>query len=518
MALLIAVLLALPGLVWARGYQTYTHVESGLLYWGLGVQAIIRASSFRLVPYAIMTCCVIWLLYRRTYAVVPQPLSSVVVYLVHCGLILVLFWPESVVRFLLGPTSLPGLVVSVDEGAVFSYVARQNSEPNDDASTMRLAGVNITPSGAPVPRALDLLLQITTEAPRRLGERINADMDRPLAHLGAMAALLTQPLTSDASRYALTEFTDQCYKKAVADMTNDATVTSETTWQERLPWSAEMAPYMAKEVRLGPAGGVSDTLLGLSGAVTCNQIYTELERAVLRDLAGEQTGGGSSKRSIYQTELGIPAQDSARFVIAQEIHKKMKRFVQPPDLTTGAAAARGAATGAATGAVRGAGKGGWLGSFFGATVGAVTGAVTTDTKPTDTDDDLNFIRPALFLIQWMPYITGLLSAVVLTFFPFVVLWSLFPGQHVRPLMYYVLILFFVHSTPLWWAIADATSSMVPGIDKSHAAGAIFAEVGEVFQGWDVSAAAGALAILLVPVIQAVVMFGTWRAIGSTWRG
>ena len=517
MALLVVVLLGLPGLVWAQGYQTYSHVESGLLYWGLGVQAIIRESSFRLLPYTIMTGCVTWLLYRRTYAVAPQPLSSVVVYLIHCGLILLLFWPESVARFLLGPASLPGLVVSVDEGSVFSYVARQNGEPNDDASTMRLAGVNITPSGAPVPRALDLLLQITTEAPRRLGERINADMARPLAHLGAMAALLTQPLTSDASRYALTEFTDQCYRGAVADMTNDATVASETTWQERLPWSAEMAPYMAKEVGLGSADGVSDRLLGLSGKVTCGQIYTALENAVLSDLTGEPTSGGSTKRKVYWDELGIPALDSARFVIAQELHKAMKRFVQPPDLTTGYAAApvvKGAATGAAQGAVRG----GWVGSLFGAVAGAALGVVEVEEDEETATGALNFMGLALFLIQWMPYIAGLLSAVVLAFFPFVVLWSLFPGQHVRPLASYVLILFFVHSTPLWWAIADALSSAAANIDQPHAAGAIFTSAGEVSQGWNTSTAAGVLAVILVPLVQAVVMFGTWRLIGSTWRG
>lgn len=515
MALLVAVLLALPGFVWAQGYQTYSHVESGLLYWGLGAQAIIRASSFRLLPYAIMMCCVIWLLYRRTYTVVPQPLAGVVVYLIHCGLILVLFWPESVVRFLLGPASFPGLVVSVDEGSVFSYVARQNGEPNDDASTMRLAGVNITPSGAPVPRALDLLLQITTEAPRRLGERINADISRPLAHLGAMTALLTQPLTSDASRYALTEFTDQCYAEAVADMTNDATVTSETTWQERLPWSAEMAPYMTKEVRLGPAGSVSDKLLGLSGKVACGQIYTALENAVLADLTGEPTSGGSTKRKMYWDELRIPALDSARFVITQELHKAMKRFVQPPDLTTGYAAApvvKGAATGAAQGAVRG----GWVGSIFGAAVGAMLGVVEEDEET--ATGALNFMGLALFLIQWMPYITGLLSAVVLAFFPFVVLWSLFPGQHVRPLISYALMLFFVHSTPLWWAIADALSSVAAKIDQPHAAGAIFESAGEVSQGWNTSAAVGVLAVILVPVVQAVMMFGTWRVISGTWRG
>ena len=506
----VALLLVLPAAAWAQGgYQTYSHVESGFLYWGLGAQAILRASSLRHVPYAIITFCTIWLLYRRTYAAMPQPLSSVVVYLIHCALVLVLFWPEAIYRFFGGVTAIPGLVVTAHEGSVFSYVARTSGAANDDASTMRLAGVNLTPGGAPVPRALDLLLRMATETPRRLGERINAEMDRPLSHLGAMEALLTQPMTSDASRYALTEYTDQCYKDAVADMTNDATITSETTWQERLPWSPEMAPYMARQVRLGPVGGVSDALLGLAGVVSCNQIYIALERAVLRDLAGERTGGGSNMQSIYLNELGIPQLDSARFVISQELSKEMGKFVEPPNLTAGYAAAT-----VTKGAVKGAAQGkGWLGSLW----GALTGAATEGVEQAATGA-VNFMRPALFLIWWMPYITGLLSAVVLTFFPFVILWALFPGQHIRPLMNYMLMLFFVHSTPLWWAIADAASSMAAGIGTPHAAGAIFQSVGELFRGMGAGVVVGVLAILLVPAIQAVMLFGTWRAIGSIWRG
>ena len=267
-------------------------------------------------------------------------------YLIHAALILVLFWPEASYRFFGGVTALPGLVVSVDEGSVFSYVARENGETNDTAATMRLAGVNLTPSGAPVPRALDLMLTIATEAPRRLGERINADMDRPLAHLGAMQALLSQPLESDAARYALTEFHESCYRDAVADMTEDATVTSETTWQERLPWSAEMAPYLAKRVHLDPAGGPSDVLLGLSGTVQCVQIWNALQATVSADLNGEATGGGSTKINVYLNELGIPAQDTVRFVIGQELHKMMERFVEAPGLTGAYATVAGAKAGA----------------------------------------------------------------------------------------------------------------------------------------------------------------------------
>ena len=342
---LIALVMLLPSAVRAAPYQAYSHVETGFLYWGLGAQAVMRASSFRLLPYAVILVCAVWLVYRRLYAAQVQPLVSVFVYLIHAALILVLFWPEASYRFFGGVTALPGLVVSVDEGSVFSYVARENGETNDTAATMRLAGVNLTPSGAPVPRALDLMLTIATEAPRRLGERINADMDRPLAHLGAMQALLSQPLESDAARYALSEFHESCYKDAVADMTEDATVTSETTWQERLPWSPEMAPYLAKRVHLDPAGGPSDVLLGLSGTVQCVQIWNALQATVSADLNGEATGGGSTKINVYLDELGIPAQDTVRFVIGQELHKMMERFVEAPSLTGAYATVAGAKAG-----------------------------------------------------------------------------------------------------------------------------------------------------------------------------
>ena len=514
MVTLIGFLILLPVSLWAAPYQAYSHVETGFLYWGLGAQAVIRASSFRLLPYAVIMACAIWLVYRRLYAAQVQPLASVFVYLIHGALILVLFWPEASYRFFGGVTALPGLVVSVDEGSVFSYVARENGEPDDTAATMRLAGVDLTPSGAPVPRALDLMLTIATEAPRRLGERINADMDRPLAHLGAMQALLSQPLTSDASRYALTEFHESCYRDAVADMTEDATVTSETTWQERLPWSPEMAPYLAKRVHLDPAGGPSDALLGLSGTVQCVQIWNALQATVSADLNGEATGGGSTKISVYLDELGIPAQDTVRFVIGQELHKMMERFVEAQDLTTAYAATAGAKAAAnAASRVAGSKSKTWWGKMSAALFGTAAEGVEEVASGV-----LAFMRPALFLIWWMPYITGLLSAVVLAFFPFVVLWSLFPGQHVKPLVNYFLMLFFVHSTPLWWSIADAASAMAGDIGSPHAAGWIFESAGEFLRGHAAAVVVGVLAILLVPVIQAVVMFGTWRAIGGIWRG
>ena len=98
-----------------------------------------------------------------------------------------------------------------------------------------------------------------------------------------------------------------------------------------------------------------------------------------------------------------------------------------------------------------------------------------------------------------------------------VLWSLFPGQHFKPLVNWALLLLFVHSTPLWWAIADAASRRAAGAGRTYAAGAIFRGVAEPLEAAAAGAVVGALAILLVPILHALVMFGTWRAIGGIWR-
>ena len=194
----------------------------------------------------------------------------------------------------------------------------------------------------------------------------------------------------------------------------------------------------------------------------------------------------------------------------------MERFVEAPSLTGAYTTVAGAKAGAAM-AQEVAGSGGGNKGIWQRVGSALFGTAAEAVEDT-ANGILGFMRPALFLIWWMPYITGLLSAVVLTFFPFVVLWSLFPGQHVKPLVNYFLMLFFVHSTPLWWSIADAASTMAGDIGSPHAAGWIFESVGEFFRGHAAAVVVGVLAILLVPVIQAVVMFGTWRAIGGIWRG
>ena len=61
-------ILCLPAVALAQvsvQYQTLTLVESAYLYSGLALQSILRLSSLRQLPQAIMACGVVWLLYRR---------------------------------------------------------------------------------------------------------------------------------------------------------------------------------------------------------------------------------------------------------------------------------------------------------------------------------------------------------------------------------------------------------------------------------------------------------------------
>ena len=80
-----AMILCLPAVALAQvsvQYQTLTLVESAYLYSGLALQSILRLSSLRQLPQAIVACGVVWLLYRRLTTSHPQPLAGIVAYVI----------------------------------------------------------------------------------------------------------------------------------------------------------------------------------------------------------------------------------------------------------------------------------------------------------------------------------------------------------------------------------------------------------------------------------------------------
>ena len=100
-------------------YRTLTVVESAYLYSGLAMQAVLRNSGLRQLPQVIVACGVTWLLLRRVISSQPQLIAAVVAYVLSCGVILCLFWPEAAPRFFQA-----SMLTRVFPGAVTSYVAQ----------------------------------------------------------------------------------------------------------------------------------------------------------------------------------------------------------------------------------------------------------------------------------------------------------------------------------------------------------------------------------------------------------
>ena len=148
------------------------------------------------------------------------------------------------------------------------------------------------------------------------------------------------------------------------------------------------------------------------------------------------------------------------------------------------------------------------------------GNLFTGSMKTAITGVLNFMKPALMVLLFMPYITGMMTAVVVGLFPIIVLWSLFPGQHFKPLINYFLVLLFVQSAPLWYAIGDLMSTAAFSRFGGHIGGNYWQGIG--LASWLEATAAGTfvavLATFLVPMVEAVLLFGTWRAVAGALKG
>ena len=481
-ALLSVALLGLPEAAWAQvRYEMLTVAEAVYLYSGLAAQQLLRASSLRHLPQVIVVCGVIWLAYRRAISARPQPGASIVAYAISCTLILVLFWPEAVPRF-------GGTVVRLNMYRVESYVARENSMPvvNAQQSGMvpqRLRRGNRTR----VPRALHLLLRVATSVPLTLGQAINGGIDRPFERVEPMKEFVEEVETSPPPSLAkdMGDFSYLCYEEAMQRL---MAVDPDRTFDDIVPWSTDMSAILA-QIKL------STTALG---DADCNAMYQRMETEAVAYLTAQATAQGSNKGQVVEDNLGISVLDQAR-IFAQRALERQVLQVQPANRVV---AAKRALEALSSG------------------IGVVTNFdLTAPLKSTGTelqkhiDRMARFLGIGAFLVYWGPYLVGIAMFAVLAFFPVVLLWSLFPGQHFKPLVNYFLLLIFVCSTPLWWAMVDAAAEVAYA---QHPTGGWFdgpADWGLAYTSYMVITVVG---IIMVPVMQATLLFGTWRAIGGIW--
>ena len=130
-----------------------------------------------------------------------------------------------------------------------------------------------------------------------------------------------------------------------------------------------------------------------------------------------------------------------------------------------------------------------------------------------------FVKPALVFLHFMPHITGMIAATTIGLFPLVVAWSLFPGQAFKPLANYFLVLLFTQSAPLWYAISDAMSAFAyRSMGGNTVDMTLFDKVLNAVEGEAAGVFVGVAAIFVVPMIEAIILFGAWRAIGSALKG
>jgi hypothetical protein len=477
-------LLSLPEAVWAQvRYEMLTVAEAAYLYSGLAAQRLLRNSGLKQLPQVIVVCGIIWLVYQRVTSVRPQPVAGIVAYAISCTLILVLFWPEAVPRF-------GAMVVPVNMYTVESYVAKENSMPvvNAQQSGMvpqRLRRRNRTR----VPRALDLLLQVATTVPLTLGRAMNGGLDRPFERVQPMKEFVEDVESGPPPSVGkdMSNFATLCYEPAMQSLME---ADPDRTFDDVMPWSAAMSAQLAS-IPMAMSG---------PGPRNCSELYQNMENAAVAWLTAQTTAQGSSKGQVVEDSLDISVRDQARIFVQRALEKEVLE-VQPANHVV---AAKRALEGLSSGI-------GIVGNFE---VLAPFRSTATQLQK-HIDRMARFLGIGAFLVYWGPYLVGLAMFAVLAFFPVVLLWSLFPGQHFKPLVNYFLLLIFVCSTPLWWAMVDAAAEVAYA---QHPTGGWF----DGPAGWGLAYTSymvvTVLGIIMVPLLQATLLFGSWRAIGGIWNG
>ena len=565
---LVLVFVLLPACAYAQtlGYQTLTPTGAAYLYMGLGMQWTLRASRSMInLPAAIVICGVLYLLLKQAISANPAPIASVVAYFLSTCFVLVMFWPEAVapltsqLNYQIYPNAVTS-IAQVSGGFPGPKTAKERLENLASAALIpggpwpfEFHGNLMTITSTEVPPAFHLLLRTAVDLPRELAVALNSDATKPFLRslsFQGLYGLEAYPETDDLLAVEGIE----CYKQVVNQLAVDGSIDLETMdWKSYLPWEAPVYDAMEDnggnnfwtEVMTETYRG--DTLTGdvVDGSVRCidvwDFIWGDFERALAQPVHPDST---DRIHDVIATTTHL----SKNQQIAMLIYRNMQRFAPKAIESTTAESLRnagmaiGAATaaanvvdvvsstvqGAAVGMGVGASVGVWafgvgaipagaVGGFLGAAAGFMS-AILTAAKPV-LDQLMGFVKPAMIVIYFMPYITGMISAVTVGFFPFVVLWSLFPGQHFKPLANYFLVLLWAQSAPLWYAFADAMSQFAyRSVGGNQTNIQEIEKVLNFIEGNAVGVFVGVAAIFMVPMMEAIILFGAWRAIGSAFRG
>ena len=501
--LLCAAVVLVPSAALAQvQYRMLTLAESAYLYSGLAAQAVLRLSSLRQLPQVIVASGVVWLVYKRMISTRPQPIAGIISYVVSCTMILMLFWPEAAPRF------FAPLTIRLTPDQVTSFVAEQNGMTASDSADESglVPPALVTAGGAAVPRFLDLLLRVATTVPLTLGQVMDPNtatspgLTRPFERIPALTELMTHDVPSRLTN-VMPDFVDHCYKPAARALVSPGGVLQ---YENAYPWSTQMSTALAGiplNINKGLIAKIKDWLGLSTDTSNCQAMYQRMETNVSNYLLGRATRQGSNKQAVFNTALGMTPQAQARFHVQRELEAHLAPAVNDPNRVVNFK--------------RALDVGGFLGGAVGNFDITAPGKSVTGQLEKLSERLGRVLGVGSFLVHWAPHLVGIAIFTVLALFPIVLLWSMFPGQHFKPLVNYFLLLVFVCSTPLWWAMVNVVANLARANHTSAAQW--FMAVPNFGMGEIVYIVATVLGIILVPIIQATLLFGSWRAIGGIWH-
>ena len=521
----VAVWCLAPTDAWAQAtYRTLTLIDAQYLWTGLGVQTLLRQSpTLRFMPQVVLYCSILWLLYRRVVTRMPLTMAGIIVYAVGATVIMALFWPEG----LAGGFTPAGVVKVVQADDVLSVVADRHGMTRKTAADVSTPGS--LGSEARVPVFFDAVLKAITETPLRLGEVISSKFTEPMSHLVGTASLLFMPL--DARLQAdLSAWGTACYFPALERLQNNSSGSLEE--KDIYPWAAplqgQLSGELTRELRnqwvsddYGTAGGFSSPTAEVE---SCASFYTNTAAQVDTWVSTLNTAQGSDFRSEIRDMSGMSDLSVRRFFIWRHLESVVPPAVESDNKRDVAVAwGVGKMVSAALGwARRLVGTAAPKGpqprpqQVSGPPKSPLANIVPTGIISTAFDKLANFVRAPMAFLMFLPYVTGIVSAVVVGLFPVAVIWSLFPGQGFRTLINYFLVLFFVQSSPLWWAISDACSRLAfrvygggPNVLES-------VSITAWTQGQAAAVIVAVCCVVIVPAIEAALLFGSWKTVSSAF--
>lgn len=489
--------------------------EAAYLYTGLAIQALARG-LLKGVPATVVLLWTLLLVWRASQQRLPW--RGVLGYVATCLVLLILFWPEALIF---------GRVVgqATDPTRVGSYAAQQDP----DAEVLTAGDTEHVPETLREPTLLApgyrLLLRAITETPLALARLVNSRAHRTFASLLPMQWLLGVELTTDVTN-AVGDWVHSCYLPAFTALMQRS---EGRTVEELLPWDS--SPLRTELGRREVTPGAQTGIQWLRGptpgnTVRCDVYLDAVEFRTQAWLFELKSPKGTPLTEVFQQELGLAAQQQARFLVYREMLRAAGPAVPAPSLTAQYGILRGlgllaGATGSGAGDAARAGslfRRGLPTSALGFGTGAAQGAIRAATGEVQRAlDGLSWlVGLAVFLTWWGPYVIGLVNLVLIGLFPFVMVWALVPSSQFQPLAHYFTALLFTSSMPLWWALVDVAARLAAS-QAPQAETEGLQMISRALTGAAWSTMVTALGILLIPVVVGSLLFLAFRSVGSLWR-